>query len=118
MGFTFECNFKLHECINALGIEERGRVQQCVTNEVINLSEGYVPFDVAGKYENPGRLKDSVHIENGTDVVWNAPYARRWYYENANFQGAPMRGTYWVPRMLQDGGMDKIRQAVREEVKK
>ena len=78
MGFDYQCDFKLKDCINALGIEERGRVQTVVTDEVLRLSDDYVPFDEAGKYENPGRLKDSVHIEDGTDVVWNAPYARRW----------------------------------------
>ncbi len=118
MGFDYQCDFKLKDCINALGIEERGRVQTVVTDEVLRLSDDYVPFDEAGKYENPGRLKDSVHIEDGTDVVWNAPYARRWYYQDANFQGAPMRGRYWVPRMLQDGGLAKIKEAVRREMKK
>ena len=47
MGVTFECNFKLHDLVKTLGIEERGRVQQYITNEVINLADGYVPFDVA-----------------------------------------------------------------------
>ena len=26
-------------------------------------------------------------------------YARRWYYEKANFSGAPNRGNYWFERM-------------------
>ena len=67
--------------------------------------------------DNPGRLKDSGHIEDGTDVVWQAPYARRWYYEDANFQGAPQRGTYWVPRMLQNGGLKQIEDGARKVVK-
>lgn len=117
MGMDFKCTFNLRECINALGIEERGRVQRFVTHSVMNLADPYVPFDVAEKFENPGRLKDSAHIEDGTDVVWNAPYARRWYYQQANFQGAPMRGRYWVPRMLQNGGLRQIEDGARKVVK-
>lgn len=117
MGMDFKCSFNLRQCINTLGIEERGRVQQFVTHSVMELADPYVPFDVAGKYENPGRLKDSVHIEDSTDVVWNAPYARRWYYQDANFQGAPMRGRYWVPRMLQNGGLRQIEDGARKVVK-
>lgn len=118
MGITFVCNFNLRDLVKTLGTEEKGRVQQFVTNEVLNLSDGYIPFDEAGKYENPGRLKDSGHIEDGTDVVWQAPYARRWYYEDANFQGAPQRGNYWVPRMLQNGGLKQIEDGARKVVKK
>lgn len=56
----------------------------------------FVPFDLAGKYDNPGGLSASAHIEtskdeedeekkkhlldkayieNGTDIVWPGPYA-------------------------------------------
>lgn len=112
------CTFDLKDCIETLGLEERGRVQQYVTNEVMNLSEPYVPLDIAEKYANPGRLRDSVHIEDETDVVWQAPYVRRWYYEEANFQGAPLRGNYWVDRTLQDGGLKKIEDGARKEAAK
>lgn len=113
MAYDYVCTFNLQDCIRTLGLEEKGRVQQFVTNEVMNLSEPYVPFDVAGKYPMPGRLKNSVHIEDKTDVVWNTPYARRWYYEEANFQGAPMRGRFWVERMLQNGGLKQIEDGAR-----
>ena len=111
------CTFDLQDCIKTLGLEERGKVQQYVTNEVIRLSDPYVPFDAAGKYPNPGRLRESVHIENDTDVVWQAPYARRWYYEDANFQGAPLRGNYWADRMLQDGGLKQIEAGARKKAR-
>ena len=114
MAYDYVCTFNLKDCIETLGLNERGRVQQFVTNEVLRLSEPYVPFDVAGKYPYPGRLKDSGHIENDTDVVWQTPYARRWYYEDAKFQGAPMRGRYWVDRMMQNGGKEKIEDGARK----
>ena len=118
MPYDYVCTFDLQDCIRTLGLEEKGRVQQYVTNEVMNLSEAYVPFDEAGKYPNPGRLKNSVHIEDRTDVVWQAPYARRWYYEDANFQGAPKRGRLWADRMLQNGGLRQIEDGARREARK
>lgn len=117
MGFDYKCNFNLQDCINTLGIEERGRVQSFVTDSVLNLAGPYVPNDLAEKFENPHRLQDSGHIENDTDVVWIAPYVRRWYYRDANFQGAPMRGKNWVDRMLQNGGLTEIENEARKVVK-
>ena len=117
MGYDYVCSFNLQDCIKTLGIEERGRVQSFVTEAVLKLAGPYVPNDLAEKYEYPHRLQDSGHIENEVDVVWEAPYARRWYYNDANFQGAPQRGTYWVPRMLQNGGLKQIEDGARKVVK-
>ena len=143
----YQCTFNLQDCIKELGLDEKGRVQQVVTNEVLRLSDDYIPFD-------EGTLKDSGHIENGTDVVWGgaaAPYAPYMWggivYEDPElhcagfqvkdggwrsrkgvqkvptdrpleYQGAPMRGDHWVPRMLQNGGLQKIESAVRKEAGK
>lgn len=68
MAYDYVCNFDLEECLKTLGLNERGRVQRFVTNEVIRLSDPYVPMD-------EGTLKNSVHIANDTDVVWSTPYA-------------------------------------------
>ena len=141
------CTFNLDDCIKTLGLEERGRVQQVVTNKVLKLSDPYIPFD-------EGNLRDSGHIENGTDVVWGgssalyAPY--QWngiVYEDPElhcagfqvadggwrsrkgvkkvptnrkleYQGESTRGDHWVPRTLQDGGLAKIEEAARKEAGK
>lgn len=60
-------NFDPGVCIKTLGLEEKGRLQQICANEILRLSDPYVPFDV-------GSLRDSGHIEDDTDVVWNTPY--------------------------------------------
>ncbi|MGN0384599.1 MAG: minor capsid protein [Lachnospiraceae bacterium] len=113
----YQCTFNLEKCIKTLGLEERGRVQQFVTNEFMKNVQPYVPYDVAKKYELPGRLIDSCHIENGTDVVWSTPYARRLYYHpEYDFQGAPMRGGYWAERYMQNGGRVEIEQGARRIV--
>ena len=63
------------------GLQDKGKVQAFLDNEVIRLTEPYVPFDT-------GVLKTSPLI--GTvlgegKVVYNTPYARRQYYENRGF---------------------------------
>lgn len=113
------CNFNLDDCIKTLGLDEKGRVQQVVTNEFMKNVQEFVPLDLKPVGENPGQLIDSCHIEDDTDVVWNTPYARRLYYHpEYNFQGAPMRGGYWADRYLQNGGLEQLEQAARDEVKK
>lgn len=119
MPYDYQCNFNLDDCLKTLGLDEKGRVQQFVTNEFIKNVQDFVPLDIAGKYENPGRLIDSCHIENDTDVVWETPYARKHYYDpEQNFQGAPIRGAYWADRYLQNGGQEEIEQGARSIVKK
>lgn len=41
-----------------------------------------------------------------------APYGVRWYYNEANFTGSPMRGTYWFERMKNNGGAKSIFEGV------
>lgn len=117
--YDYTCTFNLDDCIKKLGLEEKGRVQRFVTSEFQKNVQPFVPFDVAGKYEDPGRLIRSCNIENGTDVVWSTPYARRLYYHNEyNFQGAPMRGGYWADRYMQDGGQREIEDGARRLVRR
>lgn len=137
-------DFDAKRCIKNLGLDESGRVQQVVTNEVINLSEPYVPFD-------EGNLAASVRIENGTDVVWRTPYSHYMWggivYEDPilhcagfqvedggwrsrkgsqkvptnrklEYQNGSLRGPMWVPRMLQNGGARRIEDKARKAVGK
>ena len=116
--YDYEIQFNLKDCIKGLGLEPNGRVQKVVTEAVLMLSEPYVPLDVAELYDDPGRLIDSGHLE-GTDVVWQTPYARRLYYHpEYNYQGSPRRGGYWVDRMLQEGGLKKIESMAQKEASK
>ena len=143
MKFDFKCDFDLKDCIETLGLEERGRVQQVVTQQVLTLSEVYIPFD-------QGTLLTSGRIVNDTDIVWSTPYARYMWngivYEDPQlhcagfltengwksrkdvqkvptdrklqYQNGNLRGPRWVDRMMQNGGREKIERAAREAVKK
>lgn len=138
MGVDYQCTFNLKDCIETLGLNERGRVQQVVTNEVLRLSDSYIPFD-------EGTLKDSGHIEDDADVVWNTPYARYMWngivYEDPElhcagfktengwrsrrdvekvptnrklqYHGGKLRGDHWVDRMMMNGGREEIEKAAR-----
>lgn len=143
MAYNYHASFNLQDCIRTLGLEERGRVQKKVAEEVLRLSEPYVPLD-------QGDLVASGHIENGTDVVWDTPYARYMWngivYEDPElhcagfktdngwrsrkgvqkvptdrsmeYRNGNLRGTRWVERMMQNGGREAIEKVAREEVKK
>ena len=143
MAVEYQCSFNLDKCIRTLGLEERGRVQQIVTNEVLRLSSPYIPFDQGG-------LLASGRIENDTDIVWNTPYAQyMWngivyedpelhcagfktengWFSRKDVQKVPtsrsleykngnQRGSHWADRMLQNGGLEEIEKAAREAVRK
>lgn len=136
-------SFNVGECLKTLGLEERGRVQRRIAQEILELSEPYVPFA-------EGRLKESGHIENDADVVWDTPYAQYIWngivYEDPDlhcagfktdngwrsrkgvqkvpttrsleYQNGNLRGSHWADRMLQNGGLKQIEQAAKEEIKK
>jgi len=145
MSINYSCNFNMQKCIKTLGLEERGRVQRYVTNEVLRLSAQYIPLD-------EGTLLASGRVENDATVVWggaSAPYAAyQWggiVYEDPvlhcagfqvadggwrsrkgvqkvptertlTYQNGALRGAKWVPRMLQNGGLKKIQDGVRRIV--
>ena len=119
--YDYVCTFNLDDCIKALGLEEKGRVQQYVTKEFMKKVEPFVPFDEAGKYENPGRLVESCHIENDTDVVWKTPYVRRHYYHpEYNFQKAnnPHAGGEWLEPWIDGDRKDFVRETFESLLKK
>lgn len=116
MKFDYTVKYDQDELLKDLGLEEKGLVQQFIVNQVLIHSTPYVPFDVMHLYENPGLLRDSGRVEE-TDVVWSTPYARYLYYHpEFNFQGAPLKGGYWVERAMQNGGLEKIRQGAQKLV--
>lgn len=90
-----ECN--PDEVLRKRHLEAGGEVQKFIDNECLRLSAPKVP------------KKDNILIESGNantiagsgQLEYRTPYARRWYYMPAQFQGAPERGNYWFERMKQ-----------------
>ena len=86
------------------GLGKSGRVQQFVDSEVLKRCQDYVPMD-SGELIRSG-IRCTV-VGSGR-VKYDTPYARRWYYRSARFNGAPKRGNYWFERMKQEGGKAAI----------
>lgn len=100
---SFKLRVKLQtadEIRKRFNLEKSGRVQMFIDSEVLRRCAPYVPH-------NDGDLIKSgtIHTVIGSGYVrYATPYARRWYYTPAEFQGAPKRGTYWFERMKKEGG--------------
>lgn len=132
-----EIIFNLDDCLRALGLDEKGRVQQVVDNEVLRVCDPYVPMD-------EGNLKDAAiaaTVIGSGEVVYPGPYAHYMWegilyvdpetgspYAKQNaikiptekklqYQGAPMRGPHWVDRAMEAGGLEKVEAEARKAVK-
>lgn len=72
-----------------------GKVQKFIDSETIRLMDPYTPKDKGDLIKS---ATTNTTIGTGR-IVQITPYAKRWYYTPANFQGAPMRGNKWFERM-------------------
>lgn len=87
------------DIVAAHGLGDRGEVQQFIDSEVLRYSDPYAP-KVTGNLIESG-IRGTV-IGSG-EVVYNAPYAAKQYYETANSRSYdPMRGAHWFERMKAD----------------
>lgn len=99
------------EIVQRHGLNDHGRCQQKMDSEIIRLCEPYVPKDLGTLI---GSGVQNTQIGSGK-IIWDTPYAKRWYYEPAKFQGAPTRGNHWFERMWNEGGRDQIVQTLAAE---
>ena len=108
--FTINSN---NDLLKKRGLENRGRIQKYVDKEVIRLMTPYTPKESGELIRSATRLTDigSGLVKQGGK---SAPYARKWYYTQAKFTGAPMRGTYWFKRAMQNGGAKTILKGVKD----
>lgn len=102
----------MQEILRARNLEMGGAVQVYIDSEVLRLCEPYTPRDKGNL------IASGTHhtVPGSGEVKWKTGdknskgYAVRWYYEPANFQGAPMRGNFWFERMKNEGGKEAIGQ--------
>ena len=97
-----ECD--VQKIIDSHGLGEGGEIHKYIDSEVLRLCEPYVPWG-EGDLNDSGTLNTVI---GSGKVVYDTPYARRWHYEPAEFQGAPKRGNYWFDRMCAEGGAEAI----------
>lgn len=96
-------------------MQERGKVQRYIDSECIRQMEPYTPKLDGTLIDSATKLTDigSGYIKQGGTM---APYGVKHYYKEANFTGAPMRGTRWFERMKNDGGRESILRGVKRMV--
>lgn len=120
--FDSTLKFDPGKCIEGLGLDARGKVQEIIDSEVLRLSEPYSPF-LEGHLIDSG----SMHTIIGSgEVVYACDNkARRLYYgemdwdwSNGGVQVGGLRGPYWVDRAMNDGGKEQVEAVAREAVRK
>lgn len=81
--------------------------QKFIDSECKRLMDPYTPF-------RSGALKSSPNIQSGGGkIVQQTPYAKRWYYEKANFNEGPRRGNKWFERMKENHKKDILAGAAK-----
>lgn len=104
-GFLFNCTLQLdskEKILKKRGLDDNGKVQQFIDSTVLQLNEPFIPFDLGTLFKS-----GKIHTKIGSgQVIYNTPYARRWYYMPARFEGGSGsgtatigRGNYWFERM-------------------
>lgn len=88
-------------------LEKNQACQKYIDLECIRRMEPYTPFRI-GTLKNAPISQTQIGTGN---IKQNTPYARRWYYENANFTEAPRRGRRWFDRMKQEHKDDILKGA-------
>jgi hypothetical protein len=93
-------------------------LQKFIDMEVARLSDPYAPSDTAS-------LRKSVFVKSAfgsgelTYEIYGKPDGRNTWNDTASkFQDAPMRGSFWVKRMMGAGGREKLRLGIERFIKK
>jgi len=95
--------------IRNLGLLPRGRVQTFIDSEMARLADPYVPSDTAYTRKSVFERTDF-----GSGLIRYAVYYPGMYTNvTPEFQDAPMRGAWWMHRMWNGGGAEKIHEGVR-----
>jgi hypothetical protein len=104
---------KVQEYIKTLGLLPKGKVQTFIDSEIVRLADSFVPSDTTA-------TRKSVFINpdfgSGKIIysIYGDPNGRNTYNDTTSkFQGAPKRGPFWVHRMLDAGGREKVMLGIR-----
>lgn len=96
---------------NKLGVDEKGRVQQFVTEEIHTRIVDYIPIKT-------GALRLSTKISSPTRITVDMPYARAQFFGVTKF-GKPFHysntgakvGSHWDRRLVQNEGSAIVAKA-------
>lgn len=117
MSLKVTVNFNPVTILKVRGLGKSDGARKHLASEVWRLCEPYVPME-------QGILKNNCTIAlDGSELVYNQPYAHYQYYGKAmggrapksytgaelRYSGAPMRGAQWDKRMLADRKQDLVK---------
>lgn len=95
---------------NRLDLNQGQKVQRYIDSECLRMMAPYVPHDT-GELIKSG-VRNTV-IGSG-QVEYRTPYARKMFFGNYNFKGAPIRGSRWDLKLINTGGVKKIIKGIKK----
>ena len=108
---------EVDDYIEGLGLLRGGRVQTFIDSEMPRLADKFVPSDTTYLRKSVFELTDF-----GSGLIEYHVYHRNMYTDvTSEFQdGLPtgLRGGWWMHRMWNSGGREKIKEGVRRLIKR
>jgi hypothetical protein len=104
---------KVQDYIRSLGLLPKGNIQTFIDTEIVRLADSYAPSDTTALRKS---VYEKTDFGSGEVVysVYGNPNGKNTYEDTtSSFQGAPRRGSFWIHRMLDAGGREKLLLGIR-----
>jgi hypothetical protein len=112
----------VNQYLQQLGLEKHGSAQKFVDSEIIRMADPYVPSDTTFTRKSvflntnigSGEITYEAYYtnKNKTRTIWNDTRP------NIHWQDAPLRGPFWVKRMWEAGGRERLIRDLKALIKK
>jgi hypothetical protein len=104
---------KVQDYIKTLGLLPKGKIQTFIDSEIARLADPFVPSDTTAVRKSVFKNTDFGSGEIVYSIYGN-PDGRNTYEDTTSkFQDAPKRGSFWIHRMLNEGGREKLMLGIR-----
>ena len=101
---------KVKDYIKSLGLLPMSKVQTFTDSEFVRLADPYVPSDTTST-----RKSVFINTNFGEGKVTYSTYYKNMYEDvSKEWQDRPRRGAWWMHRMLNSGGKEKIMLAIKK----
>jgi hypothetical protein len=104
---------KIQDYIKSLGLLPKGKVQTFIDSEIVRLADPYVPSDTTALRKSVFEKTDFGSGEVVYSVYGKADGRNTYEDTTSKFQDAPRRGAFWMHRMLNSGGREKLLMGIR-----
>jgi len=105
-------NININDYLKLQGFGKGGTVQKIIDSEVIRLSDPYAPSDTTALRKSAVTETNFGSGEVNYTVYGNPDGRNTWNDDTSKFQDRPTRGPFWVKRMLDAGGREKLMLAI------